>query len=451
MDRRWVLAVLGVFLTAPLVPVAAAQAPPGSPYEGCSENPQTCDPVAANGGVVRAGDDPVRVILFAHATHDAPIVGWILNVDPPAPAQAGIHSPRFMPTLYVDHEEAPCCKFRNNAFEMVFTPSPVVKRDDGNWHADVHRMVVYDVPIVGEYMQVFVYVSPEGVPAADAVVPGPFNGTGVVPNLGLYARAHSAFDLDHPRTIAEGDTGGYGDVPPPTDAGMTMISRPGEDPVYELRVFMPVEYPWLHGPHEERPQPPGAWGLGIDGVVYQVDGNGQVAYTDNGWRFRSGPEYPPRVVFDTTRVLRFEDRAIAPLADRGYAFNWTVRGAFGSLDVDEATAEIVVDGPVSFVPELVAVEKSTLREGMTAPVTLWWRTPEAMERVPDGTYRIQASVRTSQGTYELAWEEGFTVKNGAPVPSDTAVFEGSAHAPAPSAALGLLGLLGVAIVRVRRR
>lgn len=450
MRPGWVLVVSGAFLLMPAAPMAVSQAPPASPYDGCENNPQTCDPVAANGGVVRSGDDPVRVILYSHTPHA--LVPWPLNVDPPTDAEPDTHAPTVFPTFYVHDQSAPCCKFRNNEFRMVFTPSPVNLRDDGTWYVDVHRMLAYDVPIVGQYMQVFVYVSPKAVPAADGVLPSPVNDTGAVANLGLYARAHSAYDLDHPRIIAEGDTGGYGDMPPPADAGVTLISRPGEDPVYELRVFMQVHHPWLHGPYEEDPQPPGAWGLAIDGLVYQVDGNGEVAYTDNGWRFRSGPNFPPRVLFDTTRVLRFEEHEIARLPDRGYAFNWTVRGAFGSLDVDASTAEILVEGPVAFEPELVDVRQSTAHDGMTKPVTLHWRSPEVMDRVPDGTYRLQATVRSSQATYELAWEEGFTVQNGAPVPPDTVVFEGSAQAPAASAGAGLVGLVGVALVRsaVRR-
>ncbi len=450
MRRGVVLAVIGTFLTMTAVPSGGAQAPPAEPYDGCSVNPQTCDPAAANGGVVRAGDEPVRVILFAHVTRESPMMDWTLNVEPPTAAEASIKTPSLLPTLYVHSEEAPCCKFRNNDFEMVFTPAPVVPLDGGGWLVDVHRMLVYDVPVVGEYMQVFVYVSPDTMRAADDVVPSPVNQTGLVPNLGLYARAHAAFDTQHPRTIAEGDTGGYGDVPPPTDSGMTLISQPGEDPVYELRVFMPVEYPWLHGPHEDEPQPPGAWGLAIDGVVYQVDGNDHVSYTDSGWRFRFGPEYPARVIFDTTRVLRFDDREIERLPDRGYAFHWTVRGAFGSLDVDESSAEIRVDGPVSFEPVLVDVTKGTDHSRMTEPVRLSWRSPEAMTRVPDGTYRLHATVRSSQGTYELSWEEGFTVKNGAPLPSDTVVFEGSAHTPWPSAVSGLVAFLA-AVALLRRR
>lgn len=417
-------------LTGPVAAQGTAE-----PHPGCQETPHTCDPVAANGGVVRSGDAPVRVILFGH------MPTGVLNVEPPTPDEPDAWwQSTLMPTVYTYPEWAPCCKFRNNEFGLRFTPAPVERTDEG-WKSDHHPLFAYDLPLVGDYMHFLVYVSPGGGP-------GPMQEAGVVPNLGVYARAYTGPVPSADLTIADGDTGGYGTVPA-ADSGATLISAPGEDPVYELRVTMPIAYPRLHGVHEEMPQVPDRWGLNIQFVVYQVDGNGFVSAMQSGWQLRSGSEYPPRLLFDTSRVLRFEDRSIERTGGDAYEFEWSVLGAFGSVDVDESSAEILVEGPVTFEPELVNVRKSTDHSGITSPVTLTWRSPEAMDRVPDGTYRITASVLNSQATYRLTWEEGFAVRNGQPVPSDQARLEGSAHTPAASLFFVLLAVAGVAALHPR--
>ncbi len=439
--RFWV--VLAAVL---LVPWAATPASAQSDEPMCE--PATCDPVTANDGEVRAGDEPVRVILFAHP--DGLLQHTPVNMEPPSQEEEDVNEGFLMPTVYTDAEEAPCCKFRNNRFIWFGSPGPVEFLEGGDFR--VYQEPGFGAPLdlAGDEVTVFLYLSPgRSTPAG----PSP----AAMPAVGVYARLVEGRHAteDPAALVAMGDTGsGYGDPEAKTvTSTTTMVSLPGEDPVYEFRVPMHIVRHHVPSVHDAVRGDRDRGGVTLELIVYQVEDNETVRLTDSQWRLRSGPHHPPRIVWDMHRPLQTADSWIHT-ANGDLFFRWSVRAVFGSYDIDPASVRLDVDGPVPVDPDFLQMRYSVDHDGHFKPANATWRHDLADEPLADGTYWVHASVMNLQGTYQAEWNASFEVKDGWPQVRDVAGtrLQGTSTTPALDGAATFVALLvGLAVVAAGRR
>lgn len=432
------LAVLAA--TIALVPAAAAQA---EPVSGC--DPATCDPLVANGGHVHSGDDPVRVILYAHVKdllQRAP-----LNTQFPGPEEEDVNAGFLVPTVYTTSPQPH--GFHNNEFNWFLSPGLVEYLADG-WRIRNQPGLGGPVGLASDEVTLFFYVSP-GYGASSPEAPH------VMPAAGVYAQVNLGRNpSDDPRLlVAVGDTGtGYGSAEPGQAAGTsTLISLPGEDPVYEFRVPMEVLRDRLPGireaaDFEER-------GAIVHIVFYQLETEG-ASFTDGAWRIRTGPQFAPRVLIDMHRPLVTDMARIHTYSDSDPVnhlyFRWAVRAALGAYDVDPDSIQIHVDGPTPIEPELVIAKYSVDHDGAFKPVNVTWRHNLTARPLTDGAYHVTASAMNRQATYRVVWNHTFHVADGQPQVKDLgpARLEGSAELPAPGAFGAMLASVLVLLLLRRR-
>lgn len=402
---RLVAVALAILMgTMAVLPVGAGQ---GSTVSEC--DPASCDPVVANGGQVKTGDEPVRVILFAHmrdVLQRSP-----LNTQPPGPQEGAVEPGGFlMPTVYTRTPVGP--GFENNRFGWYFSPGPVEYQADGAWR--VYQQPGFGAPfdLTSGDPTLYFYVSP-GNGIADGQDPR------VAPGFGVYARIVQGINPSPlaSQLVAEGDTGtGYGDPQPGRVAQTTtMINLPGQDTVYEFRVPMEVVQPILRPDPEASRQQQGAF---VEVVLYQLQTQA-AGFTDSGWRVRGGPDFPPRLVVDLVAPLRTESSSIftAPAGEgRVLGFEWSVHSTLGRYDVDAASVRIQVNGPSELSPSLVRVDDrwNISHDAMYAPVEFLWHHNLTQDPLADGVYHVNASVLNRQGTYMAQWNGSFEVRGGEP-------------------------------------
>jgi hypothetical protein len=430
-----------VGLLLSLAPAASAQNTGSAPYDGCSRHPETCDPVAANEGQVRTGDQAVRVILFGHfqdMLQRAPV-----NTQPPHPElEPDVNAGFLMPTLYVENEGAPCCRFQNNRFLMVSSPGLIEHDGVDQWRVRQQPYLPYPLRLAGDTVTGFWYISPGSGSDAAAGEPRP----GVMPGVGVYMRMETGYLADRGTLIAQGDTGsGYRtEGVPETEGTITMLGTPGQDVVYEFQVPMRLEVERLPFVTD------GGWATGegfvVTAVPYQIEYSDAVSVTQSDWRLRTGPEYPPRLVVDVERPMRTVMTETVP-HDQGLAFRWHLQSVFGSYDVDLDSFTMRVTGPDGVVHAdgnmTRDIRYSTDHAGVFRPVNATWRLMPGIGDgpLPDGRYHVDASVVSHQGTYRLTWEQDYRLRDGAVLSPNTALFEGEA---APGAG-GLFALVGLAV------
>lgn len=419
-------------------PVAAQ----GTEYPGCSETPETCTPLGVNEGV-KTGNQTVTTILYAHWENR--IWKSALTTQPPHPDyEDDLNAGYVIPTVYVDHEEAPCCKFDNSQFHMHFSPFAVKYTNQGlqvgldqSFHGPTE--VVDDV--VG-----YVYLSAQSTPDT---VPRPPGGPGVMPSLGVYMRLETGRHPWSGALIAEGDMGiGYESPNPGRwSEGTTMINRPGEDTVYEFAIRMPLtRSPWAFSTGDP--------GFVFTAVPYQVDVDGVAEFTSADWRIRTGPEFPHRLHLQTTPPLVDSGLDLRGDFPAGHLYmTWSVWSAWGAYDPDPATFEFRLMGPDGGD---VAVEPPRLQypynaHGLFEPINVTWKTSVPAEDLRDGTYHLSASVMNLQGTYMLQRNATIVVQDGeAWLDGDVTALEGDTAAGIGAAAVVAAALIG-ALLRCRPR
>lgn len=388
----------------------------------CRADPplENCDPKQANeaahGQRLILPDDnlPVRTILYAHYLTDilqqAPLNTQFPNPDREIDLDRGFT----MPTVYVAQEGAPCCKFPNNEFKLFSTAGLIEYLPDG---FRVHQEPglaepVEIVPIDGEYVYLYWYMSPEIGPQSVAA-----DRPGVVPALGVYAKMNlGRFPSDDSRLlIAEGDTGsGYQSETPFADNQcsecVTLVTRPGEsDPVYEFKVPLKLErttIPDVRDPAFSDKEK----GYVLQVIPYQLEQE-KVRVTQADWRLRTGPEYAPRLVLDVDQPLVTKSTRIHTFAE-GLFFRWSFNSVWGTYDVDVNSLDIRIDGPKKLGPaelELVKIKYSFDHDGHFKPINVTWRYDFVNQPLPAGEYTVSAMVHNLQDTYMLDWTDTFTV------------------------------------------
>lgn len=439
-DGRFHAVVALFFILA--LPVTGAQA---TDYPGCSQSPETCDPLTVNGGV-KTGTEPVTTLLYAHMLD---VLGrQPLNAQAPDPInETDLDRGFVMPTLVVDEPLAPCCRFENNEFVLFQSPGLVEHRPGGNWRTVQEPGVDAPVELVDE-MVAYVYLSPDSVPDA---VPDDAAPIGVMPAVGVFVRAESGWHPWAGDLIAQGDTGmGYPSSDPTGLPGSTtMLSRPGQEVVYEFVVPMPVRQAVIEAGIE-------AGGFIVTVRPYQVSVMDEVEFASADWRVRTGAEYPWRIHMTTPPLLNDEGAAVY-VQDGGVRFRWSVLASLGYYDVDVASAALRFEGPVGSggLPGDVATELIRVRwpynaHGHVEPLNLTWEAAIPASDLPDGDYRVHASVKNLQGTYLLERTATIRVEQGVPRFADGESLS-SEKAPGPGIAAALVvGALAAAFVVARR-
>lgn len=438
MMRSTAMMAAATFAMVIMLPAAAGQA---STVTAC--DPASCDPLTANGGEVKTGDEPVRVILYAHMQdilQEGP-----LNTQRPGPQESDVvFGGSLMPTLKTAAPVAP--GFENNRVTWFLSPGPVEYKSDRQWSVRQEPGLGTPLEIASDEMTLYFYTSPGHAAAGGEAPP-------VAPAVGVYARLLQGRSLsdDPGLLVAEGDTGsGYGEPEAGRVTGTTtMVSVPGEDTVYEFRVPMTIQRSQLPSVYDA---PDEARGVIAEVVLYQL--NSEAAqFTDPAWQVRGGEELAPRVVFDALRPLRTESARIVTESSDGPVlhFSWNVASTFGRYDVAPGSVELRVDGPAPFAPWLVRADHVLHHDGHYKPVETSWQHNLTDVPLEDGTYHVTASAMNQQGTYRVVWNESFEVQDGQPlVPSaDGTVFEGStpgfggpAALAAVLVALVVVGMLG---------
>ncbi len=437
------LAFALAFLT--LAPYAAAQ-PAG--YPGCSESPETCDPRTVNGGT-STGDEPVTTILYAHVNDI--IQKSPMNTQPPDPEyEHDLKQGILMPTVYMDSDQAPCCKFKSNQFVFFGSPGIIDYGVDGNWRVHQDPGIQAPLHLVDDIVG-FAYFSagspPDRARASEEQV-------GVMPAVGVYMRVETGRHPYGGTLIAEGETGiGYGS-PDPTkwQSTTTMVNRPDQDPVYEFAIRLPVQTSAL-GPEGDEP------GYIVTMVPYQMDTDGQGEVTSADWRIRTGAEYPHRIHV-TTKPPVYDAGAQVLVYDDLVRFRWAVLAAFGYYDVDGTTVTFRLEGPVgpdgtrAEVPtELAHVRFPYNAHGIIEPLNFSWTTVDPVGELSDGEYHASASVLNLQGTYRLERNATILLEDGVPrLAADGETLAADEEAPAAGAAVVAAALIGALLLgRPRRR
>jgi hypothetical protein len=436
----WCLAVGAALLMA--APMVVGQGAP-DPYEGCASDPAWCDPVAANDGTVKAGDEPVRVILYAHfqdLLQRAP-----LTTQPPDPQrEPDVQRGFLMPSLYVkDGAGLPCCQlFQSNRFLMFSSPGPVEYTEDGAWRVWSTTALAEDLRLSGDTMTGFFYLSP-----GDNTGPG--TDAGIMPAVGvrMTMQIGGGLPTESSPVVASGDSGANADGGAP----VTMVSEPGQDPVYELRVPMQIHIDTLPAVPDTS-QPGERAGFLVEAVVYQVETD-QAVFTQSQWHLRTGHQWPPRVVMDVHEPLVGQPLRFVGAGNGMVVAQWDVAGVLGSYDVDPDSFKLEIRGPTPIGAQLSSVRDLRLIEhaGELKPVMATWELGSD-QRLADGTYVAMASVENQQGTYRAEKNTTFEVRGGAIQLESRTPLAGESVLPGP----GLPGLLAaaasaLAVAALRRR
>lgn len=327
--KTLVTLILLASMTAPLV----ASGPSG-PVSACERQ---CHPLSAdvNGHTPRTGNEASFGILYPHFQDI--LNRNAMNLQRPDPAfEYDLNEGKILPTVVLETGTPVYSHFQSNWFYAFVSPGPVEFDEQGNWQTHQEPGLADDIHVVGDTMNLYVYVSANAVPGGNSdTFPGNALNVDVMPQVAVYARLETGrYDFSIQSTlIAEGDTGA-GDI-----AGLiggpdraTIISIPGQPDIYEILVPMKVLSPVIPGIRS--PGPPGAL-LSIN--VYQLDtGQGadeNVAVTQADWRWHTGPKTPPHLVFEQTEALRSVSADVAK-SPGGADIVWNFLSPWGSYDFD---------------------------------------------------------------------------------------------------------------------
>jgi hypothetical protein len=327
---------------------------------------------------------------------------------------------------------------------MFVSPGLVEYMADDNWRVFQVGGFSTDVRIAGDTMWGFLYVSPGNGATGEVTA-------GVMPAVGAHiVMSEGIFETRDPsRIVAAGDTG-TGAGSPTTGATaetVTLVSAPGQDAVYELKVPMRVHKNSLPGVANETAEPD-HFGTLVTATVYQFDvGTAQV--TQNEWRFRTGHQWAPRLVLDIQEPVR--PGALEWVAGTGDwpVVKWSVQAAFGGYDIDPESFQMIVQGPAPVTPEFRSLTDSHYWGQELRPVIAHWRLPDGP--LPDGEYTLHASAMNRQGTYKVEADAAFQVREGVVYPVVLQKLSGESTIPTASMAATAALFLAVAFLLRRGR
>ncbi len=427
-----------ILVVALLVP-ASVEAQPAVAVDKCSRD---CDPKMVNGPAYKTGREPVTQFLYGHfedILNMAP-----LNTQAPDPErEPDLNRGFLMPVI--DTNNGVCVPggqtcadihFKNNEFTMFSSPGLVEYLEEG-WRTHQEPQLNSDVEIAGSELELYWYMSTAawGQNAGPGNAPSP---VGVMPMVDVYARLETGRFKFRGDLIAES-----GFAPDELEHRTTMISLPGEDPVYEFQVRMPVKKNLIPGD---------ANGFIVLVQPYQIatahEGGMQAAQPN--WQVRTGADFPVRVLVPTFEPIKTYGSG-ATIKGTELWLWWNYAPDLGSYDRRYDLRTLTLNGNHTLDPTAVRNTSNPRLyhgHGGLDSENSTWIVDLTKVILSDGHYELEATVPTRQDTYLHRERFPFEVKNGQVVLPGTASFEGEA---APGVSLGVLGLVVALILFARRR
>lgn len=344
-------------------------------------------PSAAGATSIQPAPEAATVTFYAHWTDvldRAP-----LNTLPPDPeTEPDINQGFDMPTLVL---RTPCpavcdVTFQNNLLTMFTLPSETPTRDGPIDHDT--RDPSYEVRLGDGPMFAVLYLSAHPVPTQNSSTDvGQPTTAGTMPLVRVDARWETGRSAGGGTVIAAGSA----------QDNLNMVSLPGSDPVYEIRVPLGRfvdSIPW--GDSFGNPTP---------GTVFSVQLH-QVAQSDSevlqsSWRLRSGAEYPWRLEVPMENPLLARGLQ-SSVRDETMFVQWTVKAAWGAYDIDADAFRLRVTDPDGATATLAPtrLQYSPLHDAQLRSVHAFWELRR--EQLPGAEpWHLQATVTNQQGTFTL--------------------------------------------------
>lgn len=317
-----------------------------------------------------------------------------LNTQSPH-AECDIVSGSTLPTVQTHTGTEADIHFERHRYTMFSSPG-LVEYFGGCDGARIHNEpgLADDLEIAGDTIYAYWYLS-----AAPAPGPlGNFPVADVAPQVAVKARMETGRHPGQGTLIAAGDTGQCDLGPAPTCADrVTLVSAPGQNAVYEVRVPMAVHHATIPSVHS------GAQGFVVTIEPYQISGD-LATFTQADVRSHSSPDFPPRLVLDVMRPMRTDSLELNDL-DGGVYLTWDYVPALGSYDTSFARLDARLvrpgQGAVPDAWKLVSLERSVDHDGHFNPIRATWALDVGAAALPDGTYRVDVRDQNLQETYEL--------------------------------------------------
>ncbi|MBI2078357.1 MAG: hypothetical protein HYT80_08340 [Euryarchaeota archaeon] len=406
MRRFAILLAALLFLMVP--PNVAAQ----TPVSKCS---QECDPIAINGGAVKRGDDPVKVVLYAHFEDHLQLAP--LNTQPPHPEKEVDLNAGFPFPVLETNTGAGCqvqgnCldpHFRNNEFRLFSSPGLVEYLSDG-WRIHPEPGLAADVKIVEKEFNLYFYLSAYAIPGQNSHSSYP--DVGVMPQVGVYARMETGrHTFSRLSTVIAEAADPVG--PLASERRYNMVTQPNEPDVYEFKVPMKVLKDTLPSEAE-------ADGFIVYVSPYQVrtepHPNQAHQFMQEEWRLRTGHKFPTRLVLPVEHAMMNVASSLSIFQDLLFV-RWSFLSPWGSYDMRDNEIKLESTGPNPIdakAMELVRIKRSIDHDGHFKPVNATWSIDFLGFPLKDGEYELTASIPNLQGTYVLEQKFPFRVVNGAP-------------------------------------
>lgn len=427
-----------VLIVGILVPTSV-EAQPAVPVEKCSRD---CDPKLVNGPTYKTGREPVTQFLYGHfedILNMAP-----LNTQAPDPEQEPDLNRGFLMPV-VDTNSGICLPggqtcadihFKNNEFTMFSSPGLVEYLQEG-WRTHQEPQLNSDIQIAGPELVLYWYMSTAAWGQDSALGNDP-GIVGVMPLVDVYARVETGRFKFQGELIAESAS-----QPHELEHRTTMISLPGQDPVYEFKVRMPVKKNII---------PSNDSGFIVHVQPYQIatahEGGTQVAQPN--WRVRTGADFPVRVLVPTFEPIKTYGSG-AKINGTELRLWWNYAPDLGSYDRRHDLRTLTLNGNHTIDPTaILSLSKPRLYHGHGGldSENSTWIIDLTKVSLPDGHYELEATVPTRQDTYLHRERFPFEVKNGQVVLPGTASFEGEA---APGVSLAVAGFAVALFLMLRRR
>jgi hypothetical protein len=457
MSRSFAFAFALLLAVVFCAPLTAAQNPLSNGM--VSKCKVQCTPAEVNGGQVKTGDEPVKVILYGHfedILNRAPLNTQIPCSDcnnPESDLNRGYLTPVFSTYTNTDAD----FRFENNWFEM-YSSAGLVEIVDGEWRTHQEPGLAEEVNINGD-ITLYFYLSAYPLPNQDSgSSPAGHNVLDVMPQVGVYARMDTGRFRFKGENIAEGDTGA-GDTAglAGSQGRVNIITTPGSaEDIYEFAVPMKVNKKTIPDVRSGTP------GFIVAVNPYQIKGKQDSPIKDyqvmqSDWRVRVGPSTPPRLVFEVAKPMMTKAASLS-IFNNAMFVRWSFVSPWGSYDVNEPTLKVELQGPTNPDPAKVGlsrpliVKRSTDHDAHFKPVNATWKFDYQKAGLGDGEYTVHMEIMNLQGTYKLQENLKFTMKGG--VPQDLQIIgapppnPGAAQAKSGGSSPGLAGVAAVAAMAV---
>jgi hypothetical protein len=358
----------------------------------------------------------VRVIEYAHV--EDILQDFPMNAFPPDPTfEYDVNKGFLMPSVRATTPvEQANLRFDTNWFRFFHCPGSVTGHEKG-WRWECHtRSIGSDMVFAEREIPVYLYLSPEGTSEPARI--------GAAPAVKMFARMMSG--------IREGTLLAQSE---PSTEGVSIVSRPGQPDVFELRTLM-----LLHQSVFEKSTIATEMGYRVEVGVYQHNQN--AVEFQQRFRVRTGPQFPARIILPLLDPLSFHDDLVRTENGTLHYF-MRVESDLGAYDVNTTAAQAHLrvrgedfDSALTLVD--VIGEGSREHDAVGNPVIFHYAV-EVKQIQAQGPLTFDFSVPNQQGTYVLHHSKELPFAN----------FSGAKSLPS-LAMTGILAMLvGLSILRRR--